>query len=67
MEILEERLRKRGTEDEDGLKKRLDQARLEMAFATSTTPAVHDLIVVNGDLETAYRQVEQFCLLGQDS
>lgn len=57
MEELERRLRGRGTEDEDSLKKRLDQAAKEMAFSKE---GVHDRIVVNDDLEKAYLEVEEW-------
>ncbi|KAL8660503.1 MAG: hypothetical protein Q9202_006498 [Teloschistes flavicans] len=58
VEELERRLRGRGTEDEDSLKKRLDQAAKEMAF--SEQGGVHDRIVVNDDLERAYLEVEEW-------
>ncbi|KAI4202205.1 MAG: hypothetical protein LQ350_002720 [Teloschistes chrysophthalmus] len=58
VEELERRLRGRGTEDEDSLKKRLDQAAKEMAF--SKQEGVHDRIVVNDDLEKAYLEVEEW-------
>ncbi len=62
LEILEKRLRGRATEDEDGLQRRLDQARREMEF--SRTPGAHDRIVVNDDLETAYRELRDFTFNG---
>ena len=58
MEILEQRLRGRGTEKEESIQKRLAQARNEMEY--SKTPAVHDLIIVNDDLENAYKELEDF-------
>lgn len=48
LEILEERLRRRGTETEDRLHNRLGKAEKEMAFATAA-----DVVIVNDDLETA--------------
>ncbi|KAI5925512.1 guanylate kinase [Camillea tinctor] len=57
-EELERRLRDRGTESEESIAKRLAQARVEMAYAD--TPGVHDLIIVNDDLDAAYRQLEDF-------
>jgi len=49
---LEKRLRGRGTEDEEGLKKRLDKAAYEMTFADQ-----FDVVIVNDDLETAKKTV----------
>ncbi|KAI4261626.1 MAG: hypothetical protein L6R42_003177 [Xanthoria sp. 1 TBL-2021] len=58
VEVLEQRLRGRGTEDEESLKKRLDQAAKEMAF--SKEEGVHDKIVINDDLEKAYQEVDEW-------
>ena len=60
MQILEKRLRGRGTDDEESVRKRLDQADKEMAFAKEE--GAHDKVVVNDDLEIAYRQVEGWVL-----
>lgn len=49
---LEKRLRGRGTEDEESLKKRLDKAAYEMTFADQ-----FDVVIVNDDLETAKKTV----------
>ncbi|KAL2112046.1 hypothetical protein VUR80DRAFT_8723 [Thermomyces stellatus] len=57
-EILEQRLRNRGTETEDSIQKRLRQAKNELEF--SKTPGAHDIIIVNDDLETAYKELENF-------
>ena len=62
MEILEARLRGRGTDDEESVRKRLDQAKKEMAFAKED--GAHDKIIVNDDLDTAYRQVEEWVVDG---
>ena len=51
---LETRLRGRSTEDEESLKKRLDKAMYELAFASK-----FDLIIMNDDLETAKSEVYQ--------
>ena len=48
MEVLEKRLRERGTEDEETIRKRLAAARQELAFAER-----YDFIVVNDRLEDA--------------
>jgi len=58
MEVLEQRLRGRGTEKEDSIQKRLAQARKEMEY--SKTEGVHDSIIVNNDLDTAYVELERF-------
>ncbi|KAI9831008.1 MAG: guanylate kinase [Thelocarpon superellum] len=58
--ILEQRLRGRGTEDEVSIRKRLDQAEKELAYAQ--TEGAHEKIIVNDDLDTAHRELEQFIL-----
>lgn len=62
LKILEERLRGRGTDDEDSVKKRLKQADKEMAFAKEED--VHDKIVVNDDLDSAYQEVKEWVVDG---
>ncbi|KAL9001180.1 MAG: hypothetical protein Q9169_000364 [Polycauliona sp. 2 TL-2023] len=62
VEVLEQRLRGRGTEDEESLKKRLDQAAKEMAY--SKEEGVHDKIVINDDLEKAYKEVDEWIVDG---
>ncbi|PQE17292.1 guanylate kinase protein [Rutstroemia sp. NJR-2017a BVV2] len=57
-EVLEARLRGRGTEKEESIQKRLAQAKLELEY--SKTPGVHDVIIVNDDLEVAYQELEDF-------
>lgn len=61
LKVLEERLRGRGTDDEESVQKRLDQADKEMVFARE---GAHDKIVVNDDLDTAYREVEGWVVNG---
>ena len=58
LQVLEERLRGRGTDDEESMKKRLEQADKEMAFAKEE--GVHDKIVVNDNLDRAYKEVEDW-------
>lgn len=58
MEELESRLRGRGTEKEESIQKRLAQARNELEY--SKTDGAHDLIIVNDDLEVAYKALEAF-------
>ena len=57
-EELEKRLRGRGTEKEESIQKRLEQAKKELEY--SKTPGVHDKIIVNDDLEKAYKELEDF-------
>ncbi|KAG6060178.1 hypothetical protein E4U17_004851 [Claviceps sp. LM77 group G4] len=58
LSALEARLRGRGTEDETSVQKRLAQAHKELEF--SKTPGVHDKIIVNDDLDTAYKELEEY-------
>ncbi|KAG9234820.1 P-loop containing nucleoside triphosphate hydrolase protein [Amylocarpus encephaloides] len=58
MPILEARLRGRGTEKEESIQKRLAQARNEIEY--SKTEGVHDIVIVNDDLEKAYSEMETF-------
>ncbi len=53
-EILEQRLRDRSTEDEASLRKRIEKANQEAEFAGK-----FDRILVNDDLETAFREAEE--------
>jgi len=55
LEILEDRLRKRNTETEDSLRKRLDAAKAEMEYAEQ--PGSHDYIIVNDDVEISYKNM----------
>ncbi|KAJ5359887.1 hypothetical protein N7517_009078 [Penicillium concentricum] len=62
LEVLEQRLRGRGTETEESLEKRLSQARNELEYAKQ--PAAHDKIVVNDDLEKAYIELRDWVVDG---
>ncbi|KAK7562680.1 P-loop containing nucleoside triphosphate hydrolase protein [Phyllosticta citricarpa] len=62
LDELERRLRGRGTEKEETLLQRLKQAEVEMEFAR--TSGIHDKIVVNDDLETAYKEVRDWIVGG---
>lgn len=55
---MERRLRGRGTETEQSIQERLSQAQKELEF--SQTPGVHDIIIVNDDLEESYKKFEEF-------
>ena len=58
MEVLEQRLIKRGTETEQSLRKRMDRAVIDMQFGEAE--GNFDLFLVNDDLNVAYTQLEQF-------
>lgn len=60
IQVLEERLRGRGTENEDSLQKRLRQAGAEMAFAKEAG----EKIILNDELERAYKEVEEWIVDG---
>ena len=60
LEILEERLRGRGTDKEEDIQQRLAQAKNEMDYAQ--TPGVHDKTIVNNDLEKAWQEFREFCV-----
>ena len=59
VEELERRLRGRGTENEEAVVKRLEQAKAELAFAEE---GVHDYTVVNDDVERAFEELEKWIL-----
>lgn len=59
VEVLEQRLRGRGTDKEEAILERLKQAEKELEFAKT---GVHDQIVVNDDLEKAWDDFEKFCV-----
>jgi guanylate kinase len=53
IEILEQRLRSRGTETEQSLALRLDRARMELGYEST-----FDAVVINDELEQAYRDLK---------
>ncbi|CAK7275382.1 hypothetical protein SEPCBS119000_006665 [Sporothrix epigloea] len=55
--ILEQRLRGRGTEDEDSIRRRLTRARAELEYAQT---GAHDKIIVNRGLDQALKELESF-------
>jgi guanylate kinase len=61
MDVLEQRLRSRATDEEEAIQKRLNQAKKEMEFAESGE-APHDKVVVNDDLDKAYEEVRKFII-----
>lgn len=58
LEVLEGRLRARKTESEDAIQKRLEAARRE--WDAGSDPGNFECIVVNDDLDTAYRDLHRF-------
>ena len=54
-EVLEARLRSRSTEKEEDIQRRLTQARVELEAS-----GFHDKIIINDDLERAYKELEEF-------
>ncbi|KAF9557264.1 hypothetical protein EC968_007707 [Mortierella alpina] len=58
LELLETRLRGRGTETEEAIQKRLERARAEWEYGQD--PANFDRVVVNDELEQAYSDLCNF-------
>ena len=58
LEVLEERLKGRGTETEESLKKRLELAKIDMEYGKAE--GNFDLLIVNDKIEDAYRELETF-------
>ena len=59
-ETLEIRLRGRGTESDERIQARLTQAKPELKYAE--TSGIHDKIIVNDNLQQAYKDLEEFAL-----
>lgn len=57
-EALEARLRGRGTEKEESIQKRLEQAKAELEY--SKVEGVHDKIIVNDDKQKAFEELNEF-------
>jgi guanylate kinase len=53
MEELETRLRKRGTDTEESLRKRLAKAEYELTFESK-----FDVVLINDDLDTSLKEAE---------
>ena len=62
VEELERRLRGRGTEKEDSIQARLEQAAQEMEYAR--TEGKGDKVVVNDNLDDAYRELDEWVVDG---
>jgi guanylate kinase len=55
--VLEERLKGRGSESEETLKRRLDTAKKEMSYVDRAD--LWDHVVMNDDLESCYKEIER--------
>lgn len=62
--VLEERLRGRGTEDEESLRRRLEQAKVEMEWAEKRE--VVEKVIVNDVLDEAYEEVRKWIFEEED-
>jgi guanylate kinase len=56
-EILEERLRGRGTEKEEAILARLAASRKELEYGA--IPGAYDSVIINDDLENAYNSLKK--------
>lgn len=61
LDVLRGRLVGRGTETEQNIEKRLAAANTELQAAKD--PHFYDKIVINDDVEAAYKELEQFIFL----
>ena len=55
LEVLEQRLRGRGTDAEDEIRMRLEKAAFELEFASDKV----DYVLVNDDLQTAFDEIDE--------
>ncbi|KAL9947456.1 hypothetical protein ACHAQF_007079 [Verticillium nonalfalfae] len=60
LDELEIRLRSRGTEKEKDIQRRMTQAKAELDYADTTPGLHHDLVIVNDNIEKAYKELEEF-------
>ncbi|KAF7971267.1 hypothetical protein HWV62_21500 [Athelia sp. TMB] len=60
MTSLRERLKGRGTDTEAAIQKRLAMSLKEIEYAKE--PGVHDIVIINDDLEKAYRDFQKVAL-----
>lgn len=58
LEVLEQRLRQRSTEDEESLRNRLKVAAAEIEYGK--TPGNFDIIILNDDLDRAYNELKTY-------
>ena len=66
LEVLEQRLRGRGTDSEDAVRKRLDKAVREIEFADTfyTAGSAEDRVVTNDDVDRAYEECRSWIIEG---
>ncbi|XP_076327983.1 guanylate kinase-like isoform X3 [Tachypleus tridentatus] len=64
MQVLEERLRGRGTETEESIQRRLSKAEGEMKYGD--TPGNFDLILVNECVKNTYKYLREFLMKNYD-
>lgn len=60
MQALRDRLRGRGTEADSAIQKRLAMSLREIDYAKE--PHVHDIVIINDDLEKAYEAFKKVAL-----
>ncbi|CAH0041132.1 unnamed protein product [Clonostachys rhizophaga] len=65
LQVLEERLHRRGTESAKSIERRLELAKVEMERAK--VPGFHDIIIVNTNLDEAYKELEEWVSGGAGS
>lgn len=58
IQVLEERLRGRGTETEESIQKRLARARVELKYGE--TPGNFDVVLVNDNATETYQELKKF-------
>ena len=64
MDVLERRLRGRGTDAEEQVQKRLAQARKETEFSEGEGKAIFEMVFINDDLDATYEIVKGWVLEG---
>src|ERR1700759_266275 len=62
---LEQRLKRRGSNDSDAIKARLEIA--EQELEKSKMEGFHDLVLVNDDLKTTYKKLSNYIFGSEDS
>jgi THO complex subunit 1 len=65
MDELQRRLQRRGSDDEETIQKRLEIAQQELEQAKAE--GFHDKIFINDDLETTFKQLENYIFGNEES
>lgn len=60
VEVLEQRLRGRGTDSEEAIQKRLAQAKNEIEYCK--TEGKNDKVIINDDLDRAYKELDEWVM-----